>query len=473
MITPIPQALAQRLQSFGQEHLLRWWDDLNDEERRILQEQIEAVDFETVADHYNSNRDATEVSEDRERASRAEPPTKLVRLPCSDAERSVWEAAEIRGQEILAAGKVGAILVAGGQGSRLNFHHPKGMFPIGPVSEASLFQIFAEQLLATSRRAGVTIPYYIMTSDSTHEETVQFFESRSHFGLDPQNVFFFRQGNMPAIDIQTGRLLLSEKGQLALSPNGHGGILEALSQAGLLSQMREAGIEYLYYHQVDNPTAIVCDPAFLGLHAKHGSELSTKVVSKRDPSEPMGVVVDVDGQTQIIEYSHLTTEAANAVDDSGSLNMWAGNTAIHLINRALLDRLIADKVELPYRLAAKYVPHLDETGKQTQQSDGARPNAYKFERFIFDVLPLATTSLVVEADRAREFNPVKNATGGDTPETAKAAMLAIDKARLQMAGADIRNGVPIEISPLFALDDEQLKEKIPAGTRFQSKEYLR
>jgi UDP-N-acetylglucosamine/UDP-N-acetylgalactosamine diphosphorylase len=344
------------------------------------------------------------------------------------------------------------------------------MFHIGPVSDATLFQILAEQVLARSRRAGQDIPYYVMTSDATHHDTEEFFRLHHYFGLDPENVFFFKQGNMPAVDATTGKLLLAEKGSLALSPDGHGGILAALKKSGALDDMARRGIEYLHYYQVDNPTAIVCDPAFIGWHALKGSEISTKVVAKVSATEKMGVVCDVDGCTQIIEYSDLSDELAHKRDEQGEHIFWAGNTAIHVLSRSFLERLSDGSHDLPFHVAHKKVPFIDEQGNAVEPTS---PNAFKFERFIFDALPLASKALVVEADRQREFNPVKNAEGADSPATSKAALLTLARNSLRHCGCAVADDANVEISPLFALDDEELAKKVSHGTRFDSASYLR
>ncbi|MCH7689303.1 MAG: UTP--glucose-1-phosphate uridylyltransferase [Planctomycetes bacterium] len=344
MTTPTSPDIIDTLQRHNQTHLLRWWDELDSHQHSNLIEQIESIDFDLIEQLLKKHRGSECVGETpQEKAQRATSPAELVRLPTSDDDKSEWDKATQKGEEILAAEKVGVILVAGGQGTRLGFDKPKGMYPIGPVSGNSLFQILAEQAIARSRRAGVSIPYYVMTSEATHTETEAYFLQNRYFGLEPADVHFFQQKSMPAVDEKTGRLLLENKGKIATSPDGHGGMLSALSSAGLLTEMRNRGIEILYYHQVDNPTAIVCDPAFIGFHVLRNSEMSTKVVEKRSAEEKMGVVVDVDSQMQIIEYSDLPDEIAHKTDSNGNLLLWAGSMAIHLFNREFLERL--DKQE--------------------------------------------------------------------------------------------------------------------------------
>ncbi|GAB4143571.1 MAG: UDPGP type 1 family protein [Planctomycetaceae bacterium] len=459
-------SLESKLQKYGQEHLLRWEQELDERERECLYRQIDEIDFLQIQQLLEKRTNSSDVAASgtnhhAELAFRAKQPASLIRLPQTDADHELRQQAFQKGEELLRAGKVGAILVAGGQGSRLGFEHPKGMFPIGPVTGNPLFQILAEQLLARSRRANCSIPYFIMTSDATHEETVLFFKKNAYFQLNPADVFFFMQGTMPAVDEKTGRILLAEKGQIARSPDGHGGMLNALSASGMLEEMKNRGVEYLYYHQVDNPAAIVCDPEFLGLHVMRGSEFSTKVVAKRDPLEKMGVVVSVDGRTQILEYSNLPPDMAANVDENGAPLFWAGNTAIHLMNRSFLERLVEQENSLPFHLAHKKVPYINDNGNRVEPNS---PNAFKFEKLIFDALPQAKSALVVETDRQREFHPVKNSAGNDSPETARAALSALFTSWLNEAGAHVAENVMVEVSPLFALDAEELKKQIPAGT---------
>jgi UDP-N-acetylglucosamine/UDP-N-acetylgalactosamine diphosphorylase len=392
-----------------------------------------------------------------------------VRVPRNQRDLAEWRAARQTGDELLRAGRVGVILVAGGEGTRLGFPHPKGQFPIGPVSGKSLFQLLAEQAVARARIARAAIPYYVMTSPATHDETVAFFESHAFFGLDRGHLHFFRQGTMPAVDRQSGRLLLSAKHELALNPDGHGGILAALDRSNLLDQMRRQNVDFLYYHQVDNPLARVCDPAFLGFHALRQSEVSTKVVAKLAPDEKMGVAVDVDGRTQIIEYSDMPAEVAARRDAHGQLVLWAGNTAMHVFSRSFFDRLRAGRIELPFHRAIKKVPYIDEGG---QLANPETENAIKFERFIFDALPLAERSLVVEARREDEFCPLKNKTGDFSPRHVQQSMSRLHGEWLRSAGATLAADLPVEISPLYALDAEELAGKLDTSRKFDGPVYL-
>jgi UDP-N-acetylglucosamine/UDP-N-acetylgalactosamine diphosphorylase len=465
MAAEFPGELRTKLVQFGQEHLLDRRSELAPQSRQRLVEQLNELDFAQIASLVKARRAGGAAKENAlvERSRRAVPPRSIVRLPQTADERKAWEQARQAGEKLLQAGKVGAILVAGGQGTRLGFDKPKGMFPIGALSHATLFQILVEQLRARSRRAGKLIPYFIMTSDATHDDTVSFFADHDYFGLPPADVYFFQQGNMPAVDAESGKLLVGSDQTLSTSPDGHGGMLAALAKAGLIDEMQGRGIEFLHYHQVDNPTAIVCDPVFLGFHTQRDCEMSVKVVAKRSAEERMGVAVDVDGKTQIIEYSDLPAEVARKTDAAGSLLLWAGSTAIHVFSRRFLERLVDRADALPFHVAHKKVPYCDAEGKMISP---AAENAFKFERFIFDALPLAERTLVLETDRAREFNPVKNATGDDSPDSARAALARLYHEWLRSAGAKVDDSIPVEISPLFALDAADVGAKIKPGSSF-------
>ncbi len=454
-----PDDLVSTLSRYNQQQVLKWWQEISEPQQQQLVTQLQAVDFQTIASVWQASHDAakdTSKADAPPRAELAKAPTAAVRQAASDEDTANRAAAAEVGQQLLADGKVAVITVAGGQGSRLGFDHPKGMFPVGPVSDRTLFQIFAEQILARKRRHGGEIPWLIMTSSATHHETEAFFQKHEFFGLDPLTVRFFQQGSMPAVDAATGRLLLQDQASLCLSPDGHGGLVTALKSSGLLDQMAAAGIEHFFYHQVDNPTVIMCDPVLTGLHHQHGSELTTNVVRKSSPTERMGVLVELAGKLEIIEYTELTEQQASKTDESGQWIFWAGNTAIHMFSLPFFQQLTDGGCHLELHLASKSVPHLDDAGVMVEP---AVPNANKFERFIFDALPLARNALIVEGNRDREFNPVKNATGSDSPVTAKAALNRIAREWMFAAGQIVSDDSDLEISPLEALDAAEFAKK--------------
>jgi UDP-N-acetylglucosamine/UDP-N-acetylgalactosamine diphosphorylase len=356
--------------------------------------------------------------------------------------------------------------VAGGQGTRLGLDGPKGCLPVTPIKRKSLFQVFAEQILATARRHEQTIPWYVMTSPANDLPTRTFFEKNDYFGLCPDDIMFFPQGTMPAIDL-SGKLLLAAKDSLALSPDGHGGSLTALRRSGTLEDMARRGIQYISYFQVDNPLVRCVDPLFIGLHAEAGAEMSAKALPKRDPLEKLGNFCKAGDKTVVIEYSDLPEHLATATEPDGRLRFRAGSIAIHVISRSFAERLTSDgRCQLPYHRAVKKVPCIDAKGRLTEPPSA---NAAKLEQFVFDAMPLAERTVIMETSRIEEFSPVKNASGSDSLSTCLHDQVRRAAGWLQQAGVQApldADGVPAavaEISPLFALDAKELREKLPQG----------
>jgi len=367
------------------------------------------------------------------------------------------------GESALRAGKVGVLLVAGGQGSRLGFEGPKGVFPVGPVSDASLFEIHAHKVLALERRYGGGVPLYIMTSDTNDAATREFFAANRYFGLSPERVVFFMQGMWPALTAD-GRIVLDAPDHVFLSPDGHGGILSALKASGTLDDMIRRGLETLFYFQVDNPLVEVADPAFIGLHRLQMADVSVKVCAKRDPDEGLGVVVSRGVRQAVVEYTELTPEQKHARSADGELVFKFGSVAIHVFSLAFLKREVESG--LPIHVAHKKVPYCDASGRLVKPD---KPNAFKFEKFIFDTIPDASRVLNVAFAREDEFSPVKNASGADSPATTKRDQVRKFARWLEAAGVSVPRGCdgeslhPIEIDPLYALDAAELKATLPKG----------
>jgi UDP-N-acetylglucosamine/UDP-N-acetylgalactosamine diphosphorylase len=458
--------LLGRVRPFGQEHLVAFWDTLSGEQQESLAQQIEEIDFALIRRLYEGRADQTNLAE---MADQSEPPPAF-RLDVSK-NRFTPEQAKKRAEEALRAGQVGVILVAGGQGTRLGFDHPKGMYPIGPISNKTLFQIHVEKIIAAGRRYGVRIPLYMMTSPATDAETVEFFAANDRFGLPEEDLVIFCQGTMPAVEEKTGRVLLESPDRIAVSPDGHGGMLAAMARGGVLDDIERRGIEHLFYFQVDNPLVDICGREFMGYHLLSESELSTQVIAKREPLERVGNVVRVGDRLMVIEYSDLPEAAAVRRNPDGSLRIWAGSIAVHGIAAALLRRLAGTADGLPFHIARKKVAYVEEAGKTVKPSE---PNAIKFERFIFDLIPSAKNAIVVEIDPAKGFGPLKNASGAkdDTPESVRAQMAAVARDWLRQAGATLDDATVVEISPLFALDAEELAEKITAGATIPGPTYF-
>ncbi len=461
------KAIRAKLGEIGQADVLRFWDQLDAAGRKKLLEQLSALDLDAIADLAEKEvRNKPQLPLPKE----IQPVQAYPRQP--DAQRrQLYQDAEMRGHELLRQGKVGAFLVAGGQGTRLGYDGPKGEFPVTPIKRKPLFQVFAEQLLAHSRDAGKPIAWYIMTSDANDAATRDFFKKNNFFGFSPNDVFFFQQGMMPAFDF-TGKLLLGAKDSLALSPDGHGGSLRALQKSGAIADMHSRGIRHLSYFQVDNPLVHTIDPLFLGLHDLTRSEMSSKTIPKANALEKVGNFVIGDGKLQVIEYSDLPESLAMQTNPDGSLKFNAGSIAIHALRVDFVERLNqSGRLELPWHRAEKKVPHVDESGKPIKPE---KPNAVKLEQFVFDAIPLAKNAIVYETDRAEEFSPVKNAEGVDSPSTSRRDQIRRAARWLSDIGIEVptKAGEPdatIEISPLFAVCQSQLAarpkpmEKVMSG----------
>jgi UDP-N-acetylglucosamine/UDP-N-acetylgalactosamine diphosphorylase len=363
------------------------------------------------------------------------------------------------------------ILVAGGQGSRLGFDQPKGMFPIGPISGRTLFEMHVDSLRAAMKRYRVSIPLLIMTSPATDAETRAYFHDNDRLGLKEDELFLFQQGTMPAIDATSGRILMESPHELALSPDGHGGIVAALMRSGGMEFAKSRGIEHFFYAQVDNPLVRACDPMLVGYHCLAESQMTTQVVRKRFARERVGNVVQVDGRTHIIEYSDLPDPIAEQCNPDGSLKLWAGNIAVHVFDLKFLERASSLADALPFHRARKAVAFVDEAGKRHHPST---PNAIKLERFVFDLLPAAERTLVVEGDPAHVFAPVKNADGAatDTPSSAKEAISRLHSEWLEQAGVAVAPGARVEIHPQWAWDAEEIRSKIQGPARIETDTYF-
>jgi UDP-N-acetylglucosamine/UDP-N-acetylgalactosamine diphosphorylase len=451
--------LMQELAKHNQQQVLQFWDELDENDRKELIGDIGQLDFNEVDKWIREcviNPVSCPIPE------HFGPAPYYPALP-GPGQEELYEKACKTGRELISAGKVAAFVVAGGQGTRLGFDGPKGNFKISPVKSKTLFQLFAEMILAASRKYGRELPWYIMTSPLNHAETVGTFESAGYFGLKKENVFIFIQGTMPNFSLD-GKILLAEKSRLAVSPDGHGGSLKALYKSGAAADMRKRGVEFISYFQVDNPLINIFDELFIGLHALAGAQMSSKALIKTGPREKVGNFCQVGGRVTVIEYSERPDNLADQKNADGSLVFQLGSIAIHIINRDFVEQLNSHGFALPLHRAVKKIPYIDtNTG---QRVEPAEPNGVKLETFVFDALPLAEKSIILETIRSEEFGPVKNATGVDSAQTSRHMMIERAGAWLEFAGvvvpkrADCTISATVEISPLFALTKEDLKDKL-------------
>ena len=445
----------------GQEQVFRFWDSLTSAERRNLIDQASEVHLEELEELVGNLVVGGPIS--GLEAAVLEP-APYIGQPGSAEEKQNWMAASRLGEEAIRSARVAAFTVAGGQGTRLGFSGPKGTYRITPVKQKSLFQVFAEGIRASSTRYGVRIPWFVMTSESNHDETVDFFEKNGYFGLSADDLYFFPQGRMPAVDFK-GKILMEAPDTISMSPEGHGGSLRALVGSGAVDTMNQRGIDLISYFQVDNPLIRPIDPAFIGFHLQADSEMSSKMVAKAYPDERVGVFCLRDGGITVVEYSDLPNALAHARDEAGNLRYRSGSIAIHLLSAQFVERMGGgrDTVErLPYHRANKKVMVCDELGNSVIPEE---PNGIKFETFMFDALPFAKNPVVMETQRKGEFSPLKNTSGVDSPKTCCEDQIRRWAGWLIAAGEPLEtdaSGVPpirIEVSPLFADDEGAFVDK--------------
>lgn len=451
------QDIFDKLKKYKQEHVLKFIDELNPTQRCQLLHQLEQIDFDDLD---NLIKEYVKKQPDINIPKDLTPAPFFPIKPKDKAQEKLYARAKAKGEALLKEGKVAALTVAGGQGTRLGFDAPKGTYPITPIKNKSLFQYFAESLLRAGVKYDHKITWYIMTSQLNNESTQKFFEKNNYFGLDPENVIFFVQGTMPAIDYD-GKLLLADKDSLALAPDGHGGTLLALRRSGCLDRMKHDKIKYISYFQVDNPLVSVVNPLFIGLHDLEESDMSAIMLAKTGPFEKLGNFCISEGKLMIIEYSDLPIELAEARNSDNSLKFIAGSPAIHVISREFVDGLTRHgRLELPWHRADKKIPFINDEGETVTPDI---PNGVKLESFIFDALQLAEKTMLLEAAREEEFAPTKNKTGVDSVESCREMLIERDAKRLERVGVKVprdengKTAVKIEISPLAVIDDEDAR----------------
>jgi UDP-N-acetylglucosamine/UDP-N-acetylgalactosamine diphosphorylase len=454
--------MRELVAAHGQEHVFRFWDQLDECQRTALLAQLEEVDFplmdRLIATWVHNEPDAEHFSELR--------PVPVIpeATPEREDAREAWAA----GEEALRAGRVGLFLVAGGQGTRLGFDGPKGAYPVGPLTRKTLFQYHAEKILNLQDRFGCTLPWFIMVSDTNGPETRAFFEAHDYFGLRPDQVQFLTQDMVPCVD-ESGKFILEEPGTLAMNPNGHGGCIPAMVKHGVLRKCRELGVDILSFFQVDNWAVRVADPYFLGYHVLRGAEASSKNHRKREPREPVGVHCICDGEYRVIEYSELDIyPQLLETDAQGNVVFYAGNPAIHQFSVEFIQRVNDHFEEFPWHRAHKKIPFVNEAG-ETVSPD--KPNGYKFETFVFDSLRYASHEPVaLEISPEGQYTPIKTFEGSNSVVAARQSMANMWAKWLEAAGANVprdtdgRPAIQIEISPAFALYQDEFVQKTQGRT---------
>ncbi|MFA5393139.1 MAG: UTP--glucose-1-phosphate uridylyltransferase [Candidatus Ratteibacteria bacterium] len=436
------------LREHNQHHILQHYQRLSPDKQNRFRKNLDGLDLPLVFklhQEFSVRNIVAHVSGDIQ-------PAPIITLPKTPSEAVFREKACAEGEALLRENRIAVLVVAGGQGSRFGFEGPKGIFPVSPVKNKSLFQLFSETILALNRRYRSAIPLLVMTSTENDGSVKDFFRAHSFFGLDSGAVFFFKQEMLPTITA-AGSLILKDETHLFTNPSGHGGSLKALYKSGLLSGLTQKGFSDLFYCQIDNPLVKIAEPAFLGYHRLAESEFSLKVLRRRNAAEKIGVYALVDGKPGVIEYSNLVP-GSECLTEGEDMRFWAGSIAIHILSLPFVERLNRQGFSLPYHRAVKITEAPGFGGKLEKMT------VWKFETFVFDGLPLAARTCCVETLREEEFAPVKNRQGEDSADSAaKAISVRTRQWLVETGSAAVAPGVRVEISPGYALDKEELAEK--------------
>ena len=396
--------LLNVLKEHGQEHIFEAYQKLDDKGKEKLAAQIERIDWSIVemAGH-------KELSLER---GKLEP---LSALEVTQIEENKAKYEEI-GLGAIRAGKVGAVLLAGGQGTRLGSDGPKGKYNIGLTKEIYIFERLIRNLMDVTDKAGCFVPLYVMTSDKNHDETIAFFEEKNYFGYPKDFVKFFKQEMAPSVDFQ-GKLYMESADSLSLSPNGNGGWFYSMEVTGILKDVKARGVEWLNIFAVDNVLQRIADPVFVGATIDSGCVSGAKVVRKADPEEKIGVLCLEDGKPSIVEYYEMTEEIINSREANGELSYNFGVILNYLFRVDQLEEISSQKMTV--HVVEKKIPFIDEKGVLVKPES---PNGYKFELLVLDMIHMFDNCLSYEVVRDYEFAPIKNKTGVDSVESARALL---------------------------------------------------
>lgn len=390
------------LEKYGQSHLLKYYDELSEEGQDKLLSQIETVDYDVLRliDH----------KEEEVKKGKIEPLLDTVTLDMIKENHDEYYKI---GLEAIKDRKVGAVLLAGGQGTRLGSDQPKGMYNIGLTKDLYIFEMQIRNLMDVVKQADAWVPLMIMTSDKNDAVTRAFFEEHNYFGYNKEYVMFFVQNMAPAVDYD-GKIYLEAKDSLALSPNGNGGWYASLKTSGVLEKVKDMGVEWLNVYAVDNVLQKMADPLFVGATIQSGFPVGSKVVRKAAPDEKVGVLCKEDGKPSIVEYYELTKEMMDAKNPDGEYSYNFGVILNYLFRMNDLEEIVDRK--LPLHIVEKKIPHLDEAGVLQKPES---PNGYKFENLVLDMIHMLDDCVAFEVAREHEFAPIKNKTGVDSVESAR------------------------------------------------------
>lgn len=394
----------EKLSAVGQEHVLQYYEEIKEQEKAILLKQIEDLDV-SLLDLIEEG--AKEVPKGKLA------PLGAVTLEEIEAKKAEYEAI---GLEAIKACKVGAVLLAGGQGTRLGLDKPKGMLNVGVNKELYLFEQLVNNLMEVVKKAGAWVPLLIMTSEKNNEDTTSFFKEHDYFGYNKDYVFFFVQEMAPSVSYD-GKIYMEDKYKLSMSPNGNGGWFSSLVKAGLLDKIGELGVEWLNVFSVDNVLQKIADPVFVGATVQANCVCGSKVVAKADPHEKVGVLCLEDGKPSIVEYYEMTDEIIHSRDKDGKLLYNYGVILNYLFEIKTLTRIMNEN--MPTHVVEKKIPYIDEQARLVKPTE---PNGYKFETLVLDMIHMMDNCLSFEVERSKEFAPIKNRTGVDSLESARELM---------------------------------------------------
>lgn len=439
----IPAYSNEKLYEIGQQQLLLYWDTLTPTEQQELSKQIDCLDNSVFKQQQKviSEKDVAHPG---------------LLTPFLDFSHSGSTQDFERGKKLIAEGKVGCLIVAGGQGTRLQCNGPKGVFPVTIVKQKSLFQLFAERVRAAGNQSKHKLPMAIMTSPANHHETAAFFQKNDFFGLDPDQVAFFSQEELPFLNAK-GDLFLESPSRIASGPDGNAPSLKHFVKSGIWSDWVSQGVRYLIYVHIDNPLADPFDSELIGFHERQGSDLVMKCIERKDPLEKLGVILNKDGIVQVIEYSEITPAERDACNEDGSLKHRCGNISIFSFSMDFIhDIATLYYDQLPFHKAWKAAKYLASDGT-TKMADKAI--AWKFEKFIFDVLPFAGKITALLYPRKECFAPLKNATGSDSVDDVKAALQRYDVQVFEKITGITPPDRPFELDPQFYYPTEEMLNK--------------
>lgn len=399
------EELKNKVTEYGQAHIMASYDRVSEELKKKLAEQIERIDFKKVNELFEQTKEEVSFENDV-----IEPISYIEKAKLSEEDYNKYLKL---GEEAIKTGKYSVVTMAGGQGTRLGHSGPKGTFDIGLDSHKSIFEILTDSIKADSQKYGVMIPWYIMTSKENNDATVAFFEDNNYFGYDKNYVKFFQQGKLPMCD-ESGKILINEEGIIKEASDGHGGIFQSMKNGKVTQDMKEKGVEWAFIGPVDNVLVKMVDPVLLGIMIDKRAPAGGKSVVKANPSEKVGVFCKRNGKPGVVEYTEISQEMSERVDENGELVFGESHINCNMFSVDAINE-VADK-SLPYHIAHKKASYLDENGNLVVPE---KPNAYKFESFIFDAFDMLSDMAILRVKREEEFAPVKNAEGTDSPATAR------------------------------------------------------